>query len=295
MTTRSAILSLSLTLAVAAGLLGHAPAASAQEVQITGPLAGAPAVRRLRIYRQGRFEITPQAAFTLTDEFTRTIGLGASATYHITDWLGIGAWGFFAPIHIDTGLTDQISQIGQTAASNRLSLPTHEGFSDQIGTINWGAAVQLVFIPLRGKLSLFQKLFIDADFFITGGAAFMGIEERMDTAPGICSTPGLDPTDVWHDCNLTQSDRSSRVAITGTFSAGLRLHVNQWMALNIEWRALPFSWNTSGTDEDGRNNLSGHSGFADGVIDSNDRIFHFNHMVIIGWSFYLPVKARISE
>jgi len=292
---RKSILSLSLAAAVAALALGYAPSVSAQEVQITGPLAGAPAVRRLRIYRQGRFEITPQAAFTLTDEYSRTIGFGASATYHFTDWLGIGAWGFFAPIHVDTGLTDQIAAIGQTADSNRLSLPSNGGFPNQIGTINWGAALQVVFIPLRGKLSLFQKLFIDADFFITGGAAFIGVEERGETGPGLCRrdpmTGVLDET----SCTLSQTDRASRVAITGTFSVGLRLHVNEWMALNIEWRALPFAWNTSGADVDGRNDLAGDSGFADGLVDERDRAFHFNHMFILGWTFYLPIKARISE
>ena len=288
MTKRNSILSLALAAVVAASLLGAAPGVSAQEVQITGPLAGASAVRRLRIYRQGRFEITPQAAFTLTDEYSRTIGLGASATYHFTDWLGIGGWGFFAPIHIDTGLTDQIAALGQTAASNRLSLPSREGFPDQIGTINWGAALQVVFIPLRGKLSLFQKLFIDADFFVTGGAAFIGVDERGETGPALCAadTP---------ECRQSQMTRESRVAITGTFSAGLRLHVNQWMALNLEWRALPFSWNTGGTDEDGATHLNGDGGFADGVITSDDRAFHFNHMFIVGWTFYLPTKARIGE
>jgi outer membrane beta-barrel protein len=300
MTIRSSILSLSLTVALAAGLLGLAPTASAQEVQITGPLAGAPAVRRLRIYREGRFEVTPQAAFTLTDEYTRTIAFGASATYHFTDWLGVGAWGFFAPIHIDTALTDQISQIGQTATSNRLSLPSAAGFPDQIGTINWGAALQAVFIPLRGKLSLFQKLFIDADFYITGGVAFIGVEERADTVDGAgvrdTSCDGPPPAaGALDECVNRQGERGSRVAITGTFSAGLRLHVNEWMALNLEWRALPFSWNTGGTDEDGATNLNGDGGFADGIIDSADRAFHFNHMFIVGWSFYLPTKATISE
>ncbi len=294
MTMRNSILSLSLAAVLAACFFGLAPIASAQEVQVTGPLAGAPAVRRLRVYREGRFEITPQAAFTLTDEYTRTVGFGASATYHLTDWLGVGAWGFFAPVHIDTGLTDQIAQLGQTAASNRLSLPSNTGFPDQIGTINWGAALQAVFIPLRGKLSLFQKLFIDADFFVTGGVAFMGIEERGETGPGLCQPDAAGVVDQTN-CLASQSDRASRVAITGTFSAGLRLHVNEWMALNLEWRALPFSWNTGGTDEDGRVNLNGDGGFADGLINADDRAFHFNHMFIVGWSFYLPVKATISE
>ncbi len=47
-------------LAVAAGL-SAAGAADAQELQLTGPLKGAPAVRHLRLYRQGRFEIAPSA------------------------------------------------------------------------------------------------------------------------------------------------------------------------------------------------------------------------------------------
>jgi len=294
MTTRSSILSLFSVAAVAACLLGVAPSASAQEVQITGPLAGAPAVRRLRIYRQGRFEITPQAAFTLTDEYSRTIGLGASATYHLTDWLGIGGWGFYAPIHVDTGLTDQITELGQTSAANRLSLPRADTFPSQIGKINWGAAVQLVFIPLRGKLSLFQKLFIDADFFITGGPAFVGIEERADTAADVCQPDGAGVVDI-AGCEASQTLRASRVAITGTFSVGLRLHVNQWMAVNLEWRALPFAWNTGGTDEDGQTNFRGNTGFSDKLIDATDRAFHFNHMFIVGWSFYLPMTARLSE
>jgi len=294
MTTRNSIWTALLAAALLFGAFGLSSSASAQEVQITGPLAGQPAVRRHRIYRDGRFEITPQVAFTLTDEYSRTIGLGASGTYHFNDWLGAGIWGFFAPIHIDTGLTEQVAELGQTAASNRLSLPSNTGFPDQIATLNWGAALQAVFIPLRGKLSLFQKLFVDTDFFVTAGLAFVGVEERADTVEGICpatpvGTPDTDP------CIASQSARSSRVAVTGTFSAGLRLYVNQWMALNLEWRALPFSWNTGGTDVDGNVDLDGDGGFSDGLVDAEDRAFQFNHMVTVGWTFYLPTEARISE
>ncbi|MBW2459783.1 MAG: hypothetical protein JRI68_35155, partial [Deltaproteobacteria bacterium] len=44
---------------VAGTLVVELPEARAQEIQLTGPLAGAPAVRRLRLYREGRFEIAP--------------------------------------------------------------------------------------------------------------------------------------------------------------------------------------------------------------------------------------------
>ena len=54
---------------VAVALLGAdlmAPSkAAAQEVQITGPLAGQPAVRRMRLYRQMRIMLEPEVTFTL--------------------------------------------------------------------------------------------------------------------------------------------------------------------------------------------------------------------------------------
>ena len=59
------------TLILAVGLL-TAWSASAQEIQLTGPLAGAPAVRHMRHYREGRFEIAPTASFSLLDEYRRT-------------------------------------------------------------------------------------------------------------------------------------------------------------------------------------------------------------------------------
>jgi hypothetical protein len=84
MTTSRTLLTLGLAAVLSAGAL-LAPAAHAQEVQVTGPLAGQPAVRHERIYREGRVELTPQVIFSFQDEFERIIGFGASATYHFTD------------------------------------------------------------------------------------------------------------------------------------------------------------------------------------------------------------------
>ena len=287
----------SISLAMMFGLLAALalPTAShAQEIEITGPLAGAPAVRHVRVYREGRFQVTPQVGFTLQDEFSRSILFGATATYHLTDWLGVGLWGFGVPVHMTTGLTDQISSKGQTTDRNRLSLPSASNFPNQIGLINWGIAPQVTFVPLRGKLSLFQKLFVDADFFITAGVAFVGVTERADfNGIGTCLPNSTGTTDNGA-CMASQNARASRIAIAPTFSAGLSLHANEWMALNIEWRGLPFAWNTSGTDESGTT-ANGHSYFPDGHIDSHDRRFTFNHMFILGWTFYLPTHARVGE
>jgi hypothetical protein len=45
-------------------VLGSASDATAQEIQITGPLAGAKAVRRLRLHRDRRFDIAPSPCLT---------------------------------------------------------------------------------------------------------------------------------------------------------------------------------------------------------------------------------------
>jgi outer membrane beta-barrel protein len=288
MTMRTLTTGFVLAALVLAGILADARAAGAQDVQITGPLAGAPACRHCRIYRQGRIQLQPFVAFTLQDEFTRTIPIGLQAQYHLTDWLGIGVWGAWGGVSIDTGLTDQVQAQGQTTPRNRLSLPGADGFPDQIGRLNLFAGAHLAFIPLRGKLSLFQKLFIDTDLYIFLGAAGVQVEERADVLnPNICSRTAATTSP---ECLNTQSARATRFAIAPTFGVGLMLYASDFFGVSFEWRGLPFAWNTSGTDEGSTDNE-----FPDGIIDENDRIFHFNHMVVIGFAFYLPTKVATSE
>src|SRR5688572_28974616 len=93
----------------ALSLVAFSENADAQEILVTGPLAGAPAVRKLRLYREGRFEIAPAVSFTLLDEYQRQIFVGARINYNFTDWLALGAWGAFSPdpLKISTGLSDE--------------------------------------------------------------------------------------------------------------------------------------------------------------------------------------------
>ncbi|MCB9708413.1 MAG: hypothetical protein H6714_06490 [Myxococcales bacterium] len=281
-----------LTLGSVAWLGIVVPQASAQEVQVSGPLAGAPACIDCRIYRENRLSIKPFAGFTLQDEFSRTIMFGAELGYYFTDWIGIGLWGAIAPVHIDTDLTDQVAQRGQSTTRNRLSLPSAGNFNQQIGEIKWAAGLEAIFIPLRGKLALFQKLFIDTDFSVFGGVALVGVEERANV------NAGSGPTDVClagesaasAACLASQTGRASRVAIAPSFGVALTAYASDFFGVSLEWRALPFSWNTSGTDEGGRDADGSYTGgdFPDGKINSEDRIFHFNHMFSLGLIFYLP-------
>jgi len=278
------VLVLMVALSVAATI--DLPKAEAQDLEISGPLAGAPAVMRLRIYREGRFQIKAMGAMTLQDEFTRAMLFGGQLTYHITDWLGIGVWGGFAPVQFDTSLTEQIQKKGQTNDRNVLSLPRRQNFPDQIGKIKYIIAPQVVFIPLRGKLGMFESLFVDTDFFVNGGVGIIGVEERADVDVTTCRGVG-DPT--FPTCVNSQAQRTSRVAIAPTFGVGLSFYFTDYLAMTWEWRAFPFSWNTSGTDEGG----SG-SDFPDGRVNSDDYIFHFNHLASVGFAFYLPTEPELS-
>lgn len=284
-------------LVVALGLAAAGNAA-AQEILITGPLAGAPAVRKQRLYRQGRFEIAPTVSFTLLDEYQRTTFLGGRLQYNITEWLSIGAWGAFGAIQSPTSLTNEIndsaprngftvSQVNHgpaTTGGNYQSL----AFKDQTAKMNWILAPQVQITPFRGKLSLFQKIFVDTDAYLHLGLGVIGIQERADCGGGgqvPCTSP------------LTTADQSSftlasKTKLAPTFGIGLNFYLTDFMSLGLEYRALPFSWNRAGFDTRGAGN---NGNFPDGKIDSQDDTFKFNQMITISLGFSLPPKEKISD
>jgi len=285
---------LALGLLVAA--LGSTARVKAQDVEITGPLAGAPAVRKMRIYRDGRFQLQPTFGMTLNDEFSRTMLAGIQIGYHFTDWLGIHGFFDYGLFGIDTTLTDQVSKHGQTTDRNVLSLPSPGKFSDQIGQLKFLSGVQATFIPLRGKLSLFQAIFVDTDFYLFGGAAFAQVQERKDVLAGVCQASAT--VIASQPCLDSQTLRATRIQVAPTFGAGLSMYITDWVGLTLEYRAFPFKWNTSGTDEGGMNKkrqADKNGEFPDGAINSSDRQFHFNQMISLGFAFYLPVRSDVTE
>lgn len=302
-----------LTTALLVGVLGVLPTgtrvdsrAQAQEIQITGPLAGQPAVRRMRLHRVGRVQlIVPTVGFTLQDEFARSLMVGLEANVHFTDFLGIGVWGaaanFANAFQIDTDLTSQVVQNGQATSRNRLSLPSRDGigdsngFSDQVARVLGLASVHVVFAPLRGKLALFQGAFVDTDFYILAGFAAAFVEERADVT-GADAASCQDQATTNAQCAATQTARQTRFAPAPIFGVGLNLYFNEFLGLALQWRGFPFAMNPAGTDESGQGATGGPgSGFPDGVIDGNDQRFYFHHMVNVGLIINLPPDATVSE
>jgi outer membrane beta-barrel protein len=279
-------------LAMIAGGLALAPAASAQEIQITGPLAGQPAVRRMRQYRVDRVQlIVPTVGYTLQDEFARSLMVGLEANVHFTDFLGVGVWGaaanFGNSFIINSDLTNQVSVNGQTTGRNRLSMPSPASFEDQVARLQGVVSAHLLFAPLRGKLSLFQGVFVDADFYILAGFALAFVEERADvTTQGIC-------TSATSECLATQTARKDRIAPAPIFGVGLNMYFNSWIGLALQWRAFPFNMNPAGTDEAG--GTGGSVSIPDGLINDADQRFYFHHMINVGLIINLPPDAASTQ
>ncbi|HMI88249.1 MAG TPA: hypothetical protein VK550_29395 [Polyangiaceae bacterium] len=276
--------------------------ATAQEIQLTGPLAGAPAVRQLRLQRQGRVEIAPTVSFTLLDEYQRTILPGGRLTYNLADWLAIGVWGAFGAVKLPTGLTDHIQEVTQIRRSGRPEdggLPGGEAndypgdisinnlrtrasigpqFKDQLGRIDFIVSPQVTLIPFRGKLAIFQKIFVDTDAYVFGGPAIIGLSERKSCEAN-CGEP-----DAY--------GRASRVAVAPSFGLGFNFYLAKFMALGLEWRGIPFAWNTGGFDTRGANP---DGRFPDNKVNDDDREFKFNQVLSVNLGFYLPTKPKSSD
>lgn len=266
--------------------------AAAQEILLTGPLAGAPAVRKLRLHREGRLEVAPNVSFTLLDEYQRTIFGGLRLNYNFTDWIALGVWGAYGGLQLPTGLSNEIQDVNEDRKNSnddpdcqnlncKLTLVNiGEDFTEQLGTMDWVAAPQITIVPFRGKLALFQSIFVDADLYVFGGPAFVGVTERGDCAAG-------------GDGDCTDSfDMASRVAIAPTFGLGFSFYINKWSALGFEWRGMPFSWNQPGFDTAGGGQ---DNAFPDNKISKEDRQFKFNNVMTISYNIYFPMEYTISE
>jgi len=276
-------------------LLGITEHSQAQELYLTGPLAGAPAVRKLRLYRRTRLEIAPAVSFTLLDEYQRTILLGARLQFNFTDWLAIGGWGALgSAIRLPTALTDNIQDVNQKrrglaagctpgAAGCSGPLLTQRltavnlgpDLKDQLGGIDWIAAPQLTLTPFRGKLALFQSIYLDTDVYLSAGAAFVGLTERKNCDPCV-----------------GKFETASRMAVAPTAALGMSFYMNKWSAIGFEYRLMPFAWNIGGFDTAGGGK---DNQFPDNKITDADQRFRLNMAMTISYNIYLPTQYKVSE
>ncbi|MEM1029433.1 MAG: hypothetical protein AAGN82_03740 [Myxococcota bacterium] len=279
------------------GLVDGTREAKAQEIQLTGPLAGAPAVRRLRLHREGRHDLALHGTFSLLDEYRRSIMPGLRYNYFFTDWIGVGAFGGYT-FSYNTGLSNELQEKAiddRACASNPNSLACRRSATnlcrgedclanDQLGRQQWYAAIQATVVPFRGKLSLFGAATVDADISLFAGVAFAGVQERQECGPN---------SDANIQCGDADSyELASRLAVGPTFGLGFTFYPLDYMGFGTEFRLTPYAWNTSGFDKAGGGE---DEAFPDESVTGADRSLAFNPALSVFVNFQLPPEIEISD
>jgi len=320
-----------ITIALAFALLtlcGGTKIASAQEILLEGPLAGAPAVRKLVQYRQLRFSVGPQFGYTILNNYMHNFLVGARLEFNILEWLSVGVVGYYS-FNAPTKLTQHISASedigGQPTTPTESNFPSYSGannFEEQVSLLKGMYLAQLAVVPFRGKLAMFEKLFVAIDGYIFVGGGIVHLNERKDCSSELVPDDRA-PGGYNNECgNLRQFDtgngygsvsRVNRVTGTFTLGVGFMAYFNEWFALDLEYRVTPFKWNEAGTDESGKagkqweltenedGTLSwtptsrGAGDYPDGRINKQDRIWNSNQSISIGFIFYFPLAPKIAE
>ena len=300
---------LALAFAVVA-LCGTTKTVSAQEILLEGPLAGAPAVRKLVQYRELRFSAGPQFAYTVLNDYMHNFMLGARLEFNIFEWLGVGLVGYYT-FNVPTKLTNHISDstdIGGTettpSESNYPSYTGAENFEEQVARLKGLYVLQASIIPLRGKLAMFEKLFLAIDGYLFLGGGIVQFEERQHCEGSGCGE--------WDNPSDWAPTRNTEITGTFTFGIGFMTYFNEFFAVNFEFRMAPFKWNAGGTDEAGQPGAqweltedddelaweptagSGSGDYPDGNINKDDRTWNLNPSIALGFIFHYPLEPSIA-
>lgn len=115
------------------------------------------AVSRKTFLKTGRFELTPNAMFTVNDPFFRTITVGGRVAWHLNEAFALEVGGNYVP----PGFIQALEPVDLV----REKLTLINADNDVIGL----ADVGLTFSPLYGKMAVFGDGIIHFDGFVSAG------------------------------------------------------------------------------------------------------------------------------
>ena len=213
---------------------------------------GGSVVRRKLLFRSTRFEVAPLVGFTLADPFNRNILAGANVSFHLTNSFGIGATFGYGVTSLSTDLRNNIDAV----------VPEEDRSEIAYSTTRFVANVEGSYVPLFGKLSLFNSVILNYDLHLLLGAGFVG--------------RGAQPS---FDTGATSAaiDTLSGGTAAGVVGVGGRFYLNDFISFNTQVRDYIYSssqvsFGTVGEPEL-RNNL----------------------MLSVGASFFFPTAVKVSR
>ena len=144
--------------------------------------------------RRHRLQLTPRMGSTINDALLRQFAVGATLAYNPSERISVG--GTFEWMDFD-------NQLGGTTQAYEEVIDT-TGAIPELAPLNWWAGVDVAFLPLYGKLVLFNKTIGYFDLYVSGGIG------------------------------VVDSQRDPHVG--GSVAAGVNLYFNSWLGLNTEFR-----------------------------------------------------------
>lgn len=203
------------------------------------------------VLQRNRVEIIPTFRASLNDQVVQNFSVGATINYHILESLYVGAtfdWGDFGSSF--GGITGFAKEVSQSTGA------TPDGIK-----LNWDAFVEIGYVPIMGKLAIFNSAIGYYDLSIYAGGGYLAYEPILEnqtkyTGGGVIGLTARAFLADW--CALTLSLRD--VIFMGEFGPGdndstLTNIVSAGLGFSIY---IPFSFQYSQADltKEGSLNLS---------------------------------------
>jgi outer membrane beta-barrel protein len=291
-------------IALLVGCLVGIPAVSQAATERRSPLADAPAIRKRLELRDKRFELGVGAAMTLNQDFYNALMLNVRLGFHITDWIGISVsagvfnltpnWrtSFNSELNSklasscrdqgnadnpDSGCTN--SKSTRTVANDKT--PTQANAAAAQNRIGQVILPQLDIVPFTGKFSLFSKLFMNYDLYVSVGAGFVNLVKKGEVDHGTI-TATINGAQV----ESIPDNAVPYVGMKPAGSAGVGMHAfaNNFFAFNIELHDIIFKNNAAGRDVTGNP-----------AVNTQDLQWTHNWLLGFNFMFFLPASVRTSH
>ena len=286
-------------IALLVGCLVGIPAVTEAAQERKSPLADAPAIRKRFELRDKRFELGVGMAATVGQDFYNALMLNLRLGFHITDWLGVSVSAGVFNLTQDwrSSFNDQLN----TALAGSCRVPANYGSAGCDGTggrptvatektptpANAAAAEnrigqvilpQIDIVPFTGKFSLFAKLFMNYDFYVSVGPGFVNLVKKGNGVDNsYCNTPV-------GTCPLDKATPYTGMKLAGSAGVGMHAFANNYFAINIELHDLIFKNNAAGRDVTGSTD-----------VNSADLQWTNNWLVGLNFMFFLPAQVRVSH
>jgi outer membrane beta-barrel protein len=161
--------------------------------------------------KAGRLELTPEAQISLADAFFTKTMIGAKATWHVAEWLSVGA-SMAAGMTRPTGST-------QVCPPNQGCQPaTPAQLAAVPGEIKMKAGAELGFAPVYAKLNVMGEKVIHFDLSLLAGPDWISYRQVL-------------PPPALPDAAVSPGTAS---AIGGHVGLGTRVFLSDWGALRLE-------------------------------------------------------------